>query len=149
MSTTHPAKPAVDALLADHLKAWKANDAARLKPLWGASQEPLYLAEEIEETLADWLAVERYWAMNEGRHADVQLVISDGVIRDLADGLVIAAYRMDWRIAFKHKSAMAGDNRVAAVVRLTEYGWRFAAWIEAPLAAITYVRSLYTARAGA
>jgi hypothetical protein len=144
---THPAKSAIDAFLAKYAAAWAANDAAALKRFWDASRDPLYLAEEIDETLADWPAVEAYWAMNEGQHADVALTFSGAVIRDLDEGLVIAAYQMNWRIAFTQKPAMAGDNRIAAVLRNTDDGWRFTAWIEAPLAAITYVRKLYEARA--
>ncbi|MEQ8404271.1 MAG: hypothetical protein RKE49_04175 [Oceanicaulis sp.] len=144
---THPAKPEIDAVFAKYAEAWKTSAPEALKPFWDETAEPLYLAEEIEETLADWTALERYWAMNAGQHADVALKFSDGVVRDLADGLVIAAYRMEWRIAFTGKPAMAGDNRVAAVLRRTGAGWRFTAWIEAPLAAITYMRKLYEARA--
>lgn len=144
---THPAKPEIDALFAAYAKAWKTSAPEDLKPLWDACAEPVYLAEEIEATLDVWAQVEAYWAGNACNHADVALAFSGGVVRDLAPDLVIAAYRMDWRIAFKDKPAMAGDNRVAAVLRRKPEGWRFTAWIEAPLAAITYMRKLYEARA--
>ena len=144
---THPAKPEIDALFADYAKAWIASSPQDLKPFWDASVDPLYLAEEIDQAMADWPALEQYWSTNEGQHADVALTFSHGVIRDLAQDLVIAAYRMDWRIAFNDRPAMAGDNRVAAVLVRCESGWRLRAWIEAPLAAITYMRKLYEARA--
>ena len=144
---THPAQPDIDALFAAYAEAWKTSAPEQLKPFWDSGAQPLYLAEEIEATLGDWEAVERYWAGNAGAHADVALIFSNGVIRDLGHGLVIAAYHMDWRIAFRDKPAMAGDNRVAAVLRNTDAGWKLAAWIEAPLAAITYMRKLYESRA--
>ena len=143
----HPAKPDIDALFTRYAEAWTTSAPDALKPFWDETAEPLYLAEEIDETLSDWRAVEAYWAMNAGQHADVALNFTDGVVRDLGEDLVMAAYRMDWRIAFKNKPSMAGDNRVAAVLRRTAEGWRFTAWIEAPLAAITYMRRLYEARA--
>lgn len=143
----HPAKPEIDAVFARYAEAWTTSAPDALKPFWDESADPLYLAEEIDETLSDWRAVEAYWSMNAGLHADVALRFTDGVVHDLEDRLVIAAYRMHWRIAFKNKPAMAGDNRVAAVLRRSGEGWRFKAWIEAPLAAITYMRKLYEARA--
>mgnify|MGYP003565388728 FL=1 len=60
----------------------------------------------------------------------------------------MAAWRMDWTIQFNDKPAMSGWNRVAAVYRQAPDSWRLTAWIEAPLAAVTYVRKLYEERAG-
>ncbi len=144
----HPAAGAITALMDRYRAAWTANDPAALKACWDPACKPLYLAEEIEETLEGWGAIERYWAMNEGLHADVALSFSHPAFTDLADGLVLGAWRMDWSIAFTDRPAMAGWNRVAAVYRQFPDSWRFAAWIEAPLAAITYVRKLYEERAG-
>ena len=145
---THPAGAAISALMEQYRAAWAANDPAALKACWDADAAPLYLAEEVDETLADWAAVERYWSMNEGLHADVALSFSDPAFTELAQGVVMAAWRMDWAIAFTEKPAMAGWNRVAAVYREIDAGWRLTAWIEAPLAAITYIRKLYEERAG-
>ena len=146
--TQHPAAGALTALMDRYRAAWKANDPAALKACWDTARAPLYLAEEIEETLGDWDAIERYWTLNEGLHADVDLSFTEPVFTDLAEGLVLGAWRMDWTIRFTEKPAMSGWNRVAAVYRDTPEGWRLAAWIEAPLAAVTYVRKLYEERAG-
>ena len=146
--TQHPDAGAITALMDRYRAAWEANDPAALKACWDTAGKPLYLAEEIEETLESWQAVERYWVMNEGLHADVDLSFCDPAFTDLAEGLIMAAWRMDWTITFTDKPAMSGWNRVAAVYRQAPDSWRLAAWVEAPLAAITYVRKLYEERAG-
>lgn len=145
---THPAAGAITALMDRYRAAWKTNDPAALKRCWDGARAPLYLAEEVEETLSDWAEIERYWAANEGLHADVELSFSEPVFTDLADNLVMGAWRMEWTIQFTDKPAMSGWNRVVAVYRAAPDSWRLAAWIEAPLAAVTYVRKLYEERAG-
>lgn len=143
----HRAASDLDALMRDYAAAWAENDAARLKTFWDESRAPVYLAEEIDAAFTDWAAVEAYWRDNEGRHLDVRLTFSQSRYVDVADGLVMGVHQMDWFIAFTDKPAMGGDNRVAALYRETGEGWRLAAWIEAPLAAITYIRKLYELRA--
>lgn len=145
---SHRASHDILALMDRYRAAWKANDPEALKACWDDQAQPLYLAEEIDQTLADWPAVERYWSMNEGLHADVELSFTRPAFSELAEGAVMVVWRMDWAIAFKDKPSMSGWNRVAAVYRETAAGWRLTAWIEAPLAAITYVRKLYEERAG-
>ena len=143
----HPAASELDALMRDYAAAWARNDAATLKTFWDHDREPVYLAEEIDEGFIEWAALEAYWRGNEAQHLDVRLTFSDPRYVEVGEGLVMGVHHMDWSIAFTDKPAMGGDNRVAALYRRTDAGWRLAAWIEAPLAPITYVRKLYQARA--
>lgn len=144
---THPAARELDALMEAYARAWRGSDPAALKPFWDAEAEPVYLAEEIEEAFTRWDAVEAYWAGNRELHAGVDLAFSGARYVTAGDGLVIGVHRMDWSIRFVDRPAMGGDNRVAALYRATKEGWRLAAWIEAPLAPIVYLRRLYEARA--
>ena len=143
----HPSAEALDALMRDYAAAWAENDAEALKRFWDRARAPVYLAEEIDAAFTEWAAVEAYWRNNEGQHLDVRLTFSQARYVDVGEGLVMGVHHMEWTIAFTDKPAMGGDNRVAALYRETGEGWRIAAWIEAPLAPITYMRKLYEARA--
>jgi len=144
---THPAASELDALMRDYAAAWAENDAGQLKTFWDPDASPVYLAEEIDAPATDWGGVEAYWRNNERLHLDVTLRFSDPRYVAMGAGLVMGVHHMDWTIAFTDRPAMGGDNRVAALYRETGQGWRIAAWIEAPLAPITYIRKLYEARA--
>jgi len=143
----HHAAAALDALMAEYAKAWRGSEPDALHAFWDPGHPPVYLAEEMEEAFMRWEEVEAYWSANRERHAGVELAFSQPCYVDIADGLVMGVHRMDWSIRFADRPAMGGDNRVAALYRETGEGWRIAAWIEAPLAPIVYLRKLYQARA--
>ncbi len=134
------------ALMDRYAAAWRANSAAALRPFWDRSAEaPLYIAEEVDAPIVTWDALDAYWAKNETLHRKIDLRFSEVRGVALAENVAAIVAHMAWDIAFASgpSAAMGGDNRVAATLRLTPEGWRFAAWIEAPLAPITYLRRLY------
>ncbi|MEO1038449.1 MAG: nuclear transport factor 2 family protein [Pseudomonadota bacterium] len=144
---SHRAAGELTALIEAYAAAWRSGETEALKAFWNTSANPVYLAEEADAVFTDWDQVEAYWAANRQQGFDVELNFRDPCFTDMGADLVLAVWRMDWRVGFPDKPAMAGDNRVAALCRRTGDGWRFAAWIEAPLAPITYMRKLYEARA--
>ncbi|MDX2236835.1 MAG: nuclear transport factor 2 family protein [Hyphomonadaceae bacterium] len=134
------------ALMDSYAAAWRANRAAALQPFWDRTgAAPLYIAEEIDAPILTWAALDAYWAKNETLHRKIDLRFSD--VRGVALAADVAAIvaHMAWDIAFASgaSAAMGGENRVAATLRRTPEGWRLAAWVEAPLAPITYLRRLY------
>jgi hypothetical protein len=66
----------------------------------------------------------------------------------MPEGLVLATWRMEWRVHIHGcDKPTGGETRVAALLRHTQSGLRFAAYVEAPLAPILYLRRLYEERA--
>jgi hypothetical protein len=137
---------ALSALMDSYGAAWRANSAAALQPFWDRTGEaPLYIAEEIDAPILTWAALDAYWARNETLHRKIDLRFSDVRGVALAEDVAAIVAHMAWDIAFTTgaSAAIGGENRVSATLRRTAEGWRFAAWIEAPLAPITYLRRLY------
>jgi hypothetical protein len=136
---------AIRARLDAYAAAWSVMTAEALRPHWDALADPLYIAEEIDQPLIGWEAVEAYWTQNEALHARVSLRLSNIRPVALAADLAQAALDMAWDIAFRSGAsrAMGGTNRVVATLRRRDGDWRLTGWVEAPLAPIAYLRRLY------
>jgi hypothetical protein len=142
-------EPEVDSRIREALReleaAWCAFDFERVRALWDGSRPPIYLAEEAEPALS-WDALEAYWRATRESIVRVAMRIDADrlVLRELAPGLVTALYPMHWDAQMKHEAEpIGGEVRVCATLRLTPAGWRFAQYVEAPLAPIVYMRRLY------
>lgn len=121
-----------------------ANDFAALRGLWEADAAPFYIAEEHEPPISGWDGLEAYWrateAINNGYSGRYEVVAA----KRLGAGHAVAQFTLRWRILVAGQpEAYGGFNRGQAVVAETAEGWRFAAYAEAPLAPITYLRKLY------
>ncbi|MDX1291770.1 MAG: nuclear transport factor 2 family protein [Hyphomonas sp.] len=137
---------AIKTLLQDYAAAWSELRADAIAAHWDRSDpEPLYLAEEIPAAMVSWDEVNAYWAHNDDFHRKVSLDFGPPAIKHLGDGVACLVMEMNWQIAFRNftSKAMAGSNRVLAIVRDTEEGWKFISWVEAPLAPIMYFRNQY------
>lgn len=138
-------RASLDALLADYYAKFGAFDFAALRGHWDVEDpEPIYLAEEIGAFLYDWPAIERYWADTRrvlerlaARHWDLR-------VRLLAPGLAIGTWRMHWDCEVRGQpKPVGGEVRVTATFRRKPAGWKLVHYVEAPLAPIVYVRTLY------
>lgn len=132
-------------LLSELEHAWRALDFARIRALWDPAAEPIYFAEEAPQPLLDWAALQAYWDFT-GRLIERMgmQILDEPQLRALAPGLVTAVYRMHWDAMIRGDARpMGGDNRVCATFRRTSAGWRFAQYVESPLAPIAYMRLLY------
>jgi SnoaL-like domain len=126
------------------VRAWREHDFAALKALWDTSQPPVYLPEEARKPCLTWDELDRYWAFTRDAAKKVSIRIADVEYRSLAPDLVSALYAMHWNFATHDEQLpVGGDVRVFAVFRRLSAGWAFVQYIEAPLAPIVYVRSLY------
>ncbi len=145
----------IDTFLKAYSAAWARNDAAAIQSFWDTDDMPFYLAEEIDTVYNTWSQVQKYWQHNEGFHDAISLVFSDIHLKPLRGGDVMAAMRLRWDIAFRQAEGapdsvmpdignlMGGDNHVIAVVRAVQDDIKLTAWIEAPMAPITYMKQLY------
>jgi hypothetical protein len=135
---------AVTQLLAAKEKAWARRDFAALKALWDTSTDPVYLPEEARRPCLTWSDLEQYWQLTERASRAVSVRLSDVHYRALSTDLIAALYAMHWNFQTRDEQLpVGGDVRVYAVFRRTPQGWRFAQYIEAPLAPIVYMRTLY------
>jgi hypothetical protein len=118
-------------------------DAGKLAAHWDERDPaPVYIAEEVDQVFADWPAIKAYWAGNAAYIAKIEVELSDYVIKPLHDDEALVAASMRWTLAPKSASQkpMSGENRLIALMRKVDSEWRLAAWVEAPLAPLAYMR---------
>jgi hypothetical protein len=134
----------VHALLQRKVQAWNTRNFAGLRELWDTSREPVYVAEEALTPCLSWPDLDAYWSATERGSRSIRIALSDIVLRPLSCELIAAIYSMHWDfLATNAAKPVGGDVRVYAIFRRTSLGWRFAQYIEAPLAPIVYMRELY------
>jgi len=145
MSVETGASAEISARLAELERAWCRLDFAAIRALWDTTTDPIYFAEESPEAKLTWTDLESYWALT-GRLIEKMgmRVLGEPVMREIAPGMISVIYDMHWDALIRGETrAVGGDNRVCATFRHTKNGWRFAQYVEAPLAPITYMRKLY------
>jgi hypothetical protein len=132
-------------LIEQKADCWCHLDFARLETLWDRTNPPVYFAEEAQQPSLSWQALREYWQFTAASIAKMNLVIvRKPEFQALSDNLITGFYEMHWDAQMRdHTKPIGGDNRVCASFRHTADGWRFAQYVEAPLAPITYMRRLY------
>lgn len=147
----------IEARLRGYAEAWRNNDPQALESFWDkADEQPFYKPEEFDELLSGWDAVRDYWRHNQQFHERVDLRFSDLQTKPLGEDWAMAVFRMRWDILFsKHArlpdgsgfqwrgEAMGGDDHVVTLWRQRARTWYLSAWIEAPMAPISYIGKLY------
>jgi hypothetical protein len=126
-------------------EAWGRGDFAAVEACWDADDPlPMYQAEEEESVHLGWPALRDYWQRTAQANERIRVVYSNLVAKPLGADQYLVAFDMHFDLKMRSRpKAIGGDNRTFAIVRLGAGGWRFAAWIEAPLAPILYMRRLY------
>lgn len=135
----------IEAFLASYAEAYNRQDYQALLAMWDADDpDVLYLAEEADPPLQGWDALRHYFNPRPG----VQVL--DGIrnrysgvrARELAPGLALATYRLDFEIKVRGLKAMASWDRIVAVFRDRGQGWKLTAYAEAPMSPLTMVRRM-------
>lgn len=132
-------------LLAELEQAWRLLDFTRIRALWDTAVDPIYFAEEAPRPHLDWQQLQDYWDLTARLIEKMGMqILDEPQLRELAPDLVTAVYNMHWDAVIRGDAQpMGGDNRVCATFRRTSAGWRFAQYVESPLAPIAYMRLLY------
>jgi hypothetical protein len=132
-------------LLSELERSWCRLDFDHLRSLWDPECEPVYVAEEHPRVQLSWPQLQEYFDLTARAIGRMSMRIEgEPALRELAPGLVSAAYAMHWDAEVRGETRpMGGDNRVVDTFRRTPAGWRFVQHVEAPLAPISYVRELY------
>ena len=135
---------AIRAILAQLQHCWGSLNFSGIRRLWDQGRSPIYLAEEAEEPHTSWAELDAYWQSTTESIERLQMRIEALQLRALSPDLISAVYKMHWDgVVRGMPRPVGGDNRVVATLRRTAGGWRFAQYVEAPLAAIVYLRKLY------
>ncbi len=139
-------KDAIEALLRETEELWNAQDTAGLRRLWDQSDpDPYYLAGEQENWFIGWDALNNYLAPK-GRPVTeaIRVKFYDIHARLLGPDLAFAAYwmRTDMKVVFS-PNPFGSDNRVSAVFRRTQEGWRYLCYMEGFQAPNMYIQKLF------
>lgn len=137
-------RAALEELLRGVERCWNALALADLEAVWDLSSPPLYLPEEADRLLLTWDDVRAYFRVTLDSIERMHLEIGAPQFVPLAPDLVSGFWEFHWDARIRGRTAPVGaDNRAFAVFRRTPAGWKFAQYVEAPLAPIVYVRKLY------
>ncbi len=138
-------KTDIEALLAQLIERWNGMRLPDIRELWDSDeQRPFYLPEEAEAPLTSWEDIQAYWQHTSDSISRLSMRIWDLHVKPIGPDLAVALYRMHWNADVAgFPKPLGGDNRVTAIFRHTDAGWRFCHYVEAPLAPITYMRQLY------
>ena len=141
-------QPTLDALTA----AWNKLDFAAVRSLWHPDvEDPWYVAEEETEPLLGWARISDYWARTAKSIQRLSMRTWNLRAKLIADNVVVVLYEMHWNAVVQgFPKPCGGDNRVTALMRKSNDGppfWRFAHYVEAPVAPLVYLRQYYEASA--
>ena len=140
---------ALPADLADYFTryqaAWNEGRMGDLEAFWDTSDPaPLYQAEEEMRAATHWAGVRDYRSRTGAMNERIIVRYSNFRMKQVSPTEVMVLFDMRWDLKLKTlPRPIGGDNRTVASLRKTPAGWRMHAWVEAPLAPITYVRNLY------
>lgn len=124
---------------------WNAGNYDALDRHWDQSDPaPLYIAEESDVLMTNWAAIQKYWSGTEAWNEWIVIDYYNYHVKsvDASNAIITFDLRFDVKLNDRPKP-IGGDNRGVVSLRKIDGEWKIYAWIEAPLAAITYMRKLY------
>jgi hypothetical protein len=135
----------IEAFFTAYQAAWNEGRMDALETFWdGADPAPLYQAEEEAQPATTWPAVRDYWRRTGAMNERIIVRYANFRLKTVTKDEVMVLFDMRWDLKLKTlPRPIGGENRTVASLRRTPQGWRMHAWVEAPLAPITYVRKLY------
>jgi len=135
----------LQSFLDTYAEAYNRQDYATLLTMWDQDYpNPIYMAEEINPPMHGWSVLKAYFNPKPG----VQVL--DGIWNGytdvrahyLTDDLAMATYKLTYHIKVKRQKAMSSWDRVLAVFRKKDDGWKLTAYAEAPMSPLTMVRKM-------
>lgn len=141
---TSPLVATFQAVFDQVMDGFGRNDFAAIRQLWdtGAS-DPYYVAEEHEVLCGSWEELQAYWDATAAINTDFIGNIEVVRAKQLAPGVAVCQFRLRWKMTLSSWNGAAGGfNRGMAVFVERDGIWKLSAYIEAPMAAITYLSKL-------
>jgi ketosteroid isomerase-like protein len=150
---TFPAENPADEKLNEEIQAflniyadvYNRQDYPTLLNMWDKdTASPIYMAEEIDPPLHGWNRLNAYFNPKPG------FTVLDGIRNEysevrahyLSNDLAVATYKLHYDIKVKRQKPMSSWDRVMAVFRKKEDGWKLVAYAEAPQSPLTMVRKM-------
>jgi hypothetical protein len=137
----------LNVLLTAYAGCWTARTPTKLRGLWHAAEaNPYYVAEEIPKPLMSWAEIEPYWRDAEKILKRFSVRTWDLHCKLIAADLAAMQFMMHWNavLAGLDPSPIGLDVKVFALAQQTPEGWRFRhSYIESPLGALPYIKSIY------
>lgn len=124
---------------------WNDGNYDALKSHWDVSDDsPLYIAEESDIVMTSWPEIETYWRGTDAWNEWIVIDYYNYHVKrvDETNAIITFDLRFDVKLNDRPKP-IGGDNRGVVSLRKVNGTWKIYSWVEAPLAAITYMRKLY------
>lgn len=124
---------------------WNNANYDGLKSHWDlADDKPIYLAEESDIVMTSWAEIEDYWKGTDEWNEWIVIEYSDHTVKRIDENNAMVTFDLRFDVKLNDRpNPIGGDNRGVVSLRKVEGVWKIHAWVEAPLAAITYMRKLY------
>jgi len=135
----------IQAFLNDYAETYNGQDYATLLTMWDQEEpDPIYIAEEVNPPMHGWNRLNAYFNPKPGAQVldGIWNAYSDVRAHYLAPNIAIATYELHYHIKVKRQKAMSSWDRVMAVFRKKEDGWKLVAYAEAPMSPLTMVRKM-------
>ena len=117
----------------DFIRHWDENDP-----------QPLYLAEESDIIMTSWPAIKKYWAGTKAWNEWIVVDYYNYHVKSVDENHAMVSFELRFDVKLNDRpKPIGGDNRAVVSLRKIDGEWKIYAWVEAPLAAITYMRKLY------
>ncbi len=135
----------IQSFLDNYAAAYNRQDYETLLSMWDRNYpSPVYMAEEVDPPMHGWQRIEGYFNPKPG------FTVLDGIRNEysdvrasyLSEDLVLATYRLRFDIKVKRQKPMSSWDRVMAVLRKTDGGWKMLAYAEAPMSPLSMVRKM-------
>ncbi len=124
---------------------WNSANYDGLKSHWDLSDpRPIYIAEEADKVMTDWDAIEAYWKGTDDWNEWILIDYSNYQVKRVDDANAIITFDLRFDVQLNDRpKPIGGSNRTVVSFRNVDGSWKIHTWVEAPLAAITYMRKLY------
>lgn len=134
----------IEAFLVEYEEAYDNQNYRKVKSMWLANGNPIYMAEEVPFPLYGKDRMDNYFNPVPGRR------ILDGIdnrysevrAKYVAPNIAVATYRLDYDIKLVNMEASGGWDRVMAVFVKDGDNWKLTAYAEAPQGPATMVRKM-------
>jgi len=128
--------------LKEYEAAYNNQDYRKVKSMWVADGNPIYMAEEVPFPLYGKSRIDNYFNPVPGRKIleGIDNRYSEVRAKYVAPNVAVATYRLDYDLKLVRMPAVGGWDRVMAVFVKGDDGWRLSAYTEAPMAPGTMIR---------
>jgi ketosteroid isomerase-like protein len=128
------------AFLARYAEAYNRQDYAALLAMWDQDDPAaFYMAEEIDPPMHGWTTIRAYFA-RPGVLDGIRNEYSNVRAHYVAPDVAVATYRLRFDIKVRGMAPLSSFDRVVALFRRKEDGWKMIAYAEAPQAPLTMIR---------